>query len=331
MKRILVLAAALLLPGALKAQEITYALPRTTLTIVVEVRQESFFAGPYAAYAKQMLNMSVRDQDAVTSEVTRVEIRPGLEADPQAWYTCEPDNATLLALSAQGLVSLGGGAGESTRWRFLPGLRADFSDKGLTVPEKESTVIVYQEIQTDTAVVSIPVEHKVLVEKSLEDKASDAAEMILAVRRDRLNIASGNTDASYSGEAMGQALQELGRIEEEYMALFRGYSIFRTRTYTFEVIPASSGAVQRQMLFCLTDDGPVETFDPLGTPYYLQIDADGALPEEESADRKKGRTGVRYRIPMVCRVALSRRNETLLQTRIPVYQLGREATLYIYR
>lgn len=317
--------AALLLPVALHAQEVSYALPTTTIVVKVEVRQESFFAGPYAPFAKRMLNMSVSDQDAITSEITRVELIPRVEADTDAWYTCDQESAALLSLSAQGLVSMGNSAAPVS-WRFLPGLKANFTDKGLTVPEKEAVETIYKEMPTDTGMVSIPVEHKILVEKTLEDKASDAADVILQVRKERLNIASGNTDASYSGESLRAALQELDRIEAEYMALFRGYSVVRKQVCTFEVLPSRGVNHHRYLVFRLTDDGPV-TEGVSGTPYYLELKPEGTVPEEDSADKKKTKGTVRYRIPQMCKVVFSRDGHPLLQTRLPFYQLGTESSL----
>ena len=305
MKKLFV-AAALLLPLALPAQEVSYALPSTSITVKVEVRQETFFAGPYAPFAKQMLNMSVSDQDAITTEITRVELIPRVEADADAWYTCDQESSALLSLSAQGLVSLGNAAAPVS-WRFLPGLKADFTDKGLTVPEKEAVETIFTEMPTDTGMVTIPVEHKILVEKTLEDKASDAADVILQVRKERLNIASGNTDASY-------------------MALFRGYSVVRKQVCTFEVIPSRGVKHHRYLVFRLTDDGPV-TEGVSGTPYYLELQPEGKLPEEDQADKKKTKGSVRYRIPQVCKVTFSCDGHPLLQTRLPFYQLGLESSL----
>ena len=324
MKKLFV-AAALLLPLALPAQEVSYALPSTSITVKVEVRQETFFAGPYAPFAKQMLNMSVSDQDAITTEITRVELIPRVEADTDAWYTCDQESSALLSLSAQGLVSLGNAAAPVS-WRFLPGLKADFTDKGLTVPEKEAVETIFTEMPTDTGMVTIPVEHKILVEKTLEDKASDAADVILQVRKERLNIASGNTDASYSGESLRAALQELERIEAEYMALFRGYSVVRKQVCTYDVVPSRSVNHHRYLVFRLTDDGPV-TEGVSGTPYYLELQPEGTLPEEDQADKKKSKGSVRYRIPQVCKVTFSRDGHPLLQTRLPFYQLGVESSL----
>ena len=85
------------------AQEVTYALPSTTLSIRVETRQESFFAGPYAAYAKKLLNIDVRMEDEVSTRIEAIRILPTVEADPSVRYTADADCADLMALSAQSL------------------------------------------------------------------------------------------------------------------------------------------------------------------------------------------------------------------------------------
>lgn len=315
-----------LLPAA-KAQDVIYALPSTTLTVKVEVEQEDFFAGPYATYARKFLNMDAKDRNSVRSSVTALELIPRIEADVKALYSCESDNAALLALTAQGLVALENKAeAGALAWRFLPPVAAAFPGS-VASPTKEETRITYKSIQTDDAVVQVPVEHKVKSAKTLEDKAAEAAEMILSVRRDRLNIVSGNTDASYSGEAMGAALKELDRIEKEYMALFEGYTVKRSYTATFDVVPVSGE--MRYLAFRLTDNGPVSD-GTKGVPYYLELEPEKmVLPEE---GKSKGKvTPVRYRIPAICRVRLTRDGIRLTESRVPVYQLGTEANLVQYK
>lgn len=311
-------------PAAL-AQEVTYALPSTTLKVQVEVQQEEFFSGPYASYARKFLNMDVRSRDAVTSTVTAVDIIPTVEADNQALYTCDAENANLLAMSAQGLVALQNKAdADRTAWRFPAPATASFPGS-VTSPAKEETRISYKSVQTEDAVVQVPVEHQVKTAKTLEDKAAEAADMILSVRKDRLNIVSGNTDASYSGEAMGAALRELDRIEQEYMALFQGYTVKTTYTATFDVIPEASQGVQRYVAFRLTDNGPVAD-GKAGVPYYIELEPEKMIFPEDNAGKKSKVAPLHYRIPAICRVRLTRDGQRLLETRIPVFQLGTETT-----
>lgn len=310
-----------------KAQEVTYALPSTALTVQVEVEQTDFFAGPYANYARKFLNMDVKDRDAVSSAITAVEILPRVEADGKFLYTTDPENTALLSLGAQGLVALHP-AYRADVWRFLPPADASFPGS-IASPLKEESRISYKTVQTEDTVVQVPVEHKVKTAKSMEDMAAEAAEMILSVRKDRLNIVSGNTDASYPGEAMGAALKELENIEKEYMALFQGYTVKRTYTASFDVVPEAGQHAQRYLVFRLTDNGPVQEGQK-GVPYYIELEPEALsyAPDDERGGRKSKAAPLHYRIPAVCRVRFTRDGQPLIETRIPVYQLGQDA-LYL--
>lgn len=318
-------AAALLSALALPAQETTYWLPSTTLVLDVEAQQETFFAGPYAAFAKRMLNMDVRKVDAVTTHVLSVELSPCVEADPQARMTLETDAPELLTLSAQGLIALGEQqAPAPMQWRFLPGLRADFTAAGVSAPEKDVVRVVYKTVPTDTAFVRIPIEEKSKETKSLEDKAAEAAALILNLRQERMNIASGNTDASFSGEALSDALAELRRLEEEYLTLFRGYTVTRPLQASFEVIPSPSSKTHKYLAFRLDPDLGLVS-NGRGTPYYIELEPEALADERQSGAKKAKGVSVRYRIPLVCKVRLTEDGRTLLQTRVPFYQLGKES------
>lgn len=325
MKRLFVIVSCLVLGVSLQAQEVYYALPRTTLTLEVQARQESFFAGPYAAFAHRLLNLDVKEEDEVRTEVVSARLIPQVEADPSAWFTTEPDNASFLSLSAQGLVSFADKAeGETVTWHFPAKARASFNNARITDTDKPTTIVEYQSVQTDTGMVNVPIEHKILVEKTLEDKASDAAEMILQLRKDRMNIITGNTDANFYGNSMEVALKELSRLEKEYMALFEGFTVTRSFTGSFEVIPSAGNRNQQYLAFRLLEDH--FTLDGnRGVPYYLHVEPEATKSEEEAASQRRSRNNpLHYRTPVVCKVTLTKDNQTLLSTRVPVYQLGPE-------
>ena len=327
MKKILIITAFLALgTGSLRAQEVYYALPRTTFTVQVEARQESYFAGPYASFAKQLLNMDVRSKDQVNTVISQASVIPTTEADPSAWYTTDPENANLLALSAQGLVCFSEKPeGGLQTWRFPGKASASFNEALATGRDKQTIVIKYQEVQTDTGMVTFPIEQKVLVEKTLEDKACEAAEVILNLRKERMNIVTGNTDATFYGNSMEVALKEMDRLEKQYMALFEGYTVTKTFTGSFEIVPSAGSQNQRYLVFRLTEDG-FATEGTRGVPYYLNLEPETPIQaEEDQANQRRSRSyALRYRTPIVCKVSLTQDSKPLLSSRVPVYQLGRE-------
>ena len=319
----LAIALLVVVPALAQAQTVTYSLPQTTVTVEVDAVQESFFAGPYAPYAKRFLGIDVREQDASRSYVKEVRLVTRTEADPKARFSIDAKGAEdrFLALSAQGLVSFQDKleAGDLV-WRFNPRPEADFGTKGMTNQTKTETRIVWQEVETDTAFVRVPVEEAYQVQKTPEMKAQEAADMVLKARRERFNISTGNTDATFSGEALGAAIAELDRVEKEYLTLFTGYTVSREQSGSFDIVP--SGSTRKYTAFRLNGKEGIVT-DGAGTVYSLEFS-----PEEVSdpqAALRDTKNVVHYRIPAVCNVRLTTGGRTLFESRIPVYQLGLEA------
>lgn len=329
MKKLLVSALAGVIAVGLMAQESTYSLPSTTFLIEVDAVQEYFFAGPYAAFAPRLLGFSAAEKNSVTSRVTRVSIQPCLEADPQARYPVEAGMEYLCSLSAQGLVcfrdTLEAGA---LSWRFPPLPARDYSDRGLTGSDILRTETSIELVQVDTGFVEMPVSRKVPDTKSLEEKAQEAADIILTVRAERRNIAMGQTDATFSGAALEAALKELSRIEEEYLSLFRGYTVQRPLHGVYDVRPSAKEPVQRYVAFLLSDADGLKT-EGKGTPFYLELEKENSPETVEASDRR--RRFIRYREPAICTVRLTQDGRPLLVSRAPVYQLGAECSYNLAR
>lgn len=318
-----VMLAALALP--LGAQEYTYSLPSTTLMVEVEAVRTTVFAGPYCGFAQELLGLSVPQEDAVETHVTALTLTSSLEADPSARYTVslKAGEEALLALSAQGLVAFGpSGEPASASWRFAPPAGVDFSGLGLTSSTTTRTETTYRTVVSDTTVTRIPVQQEVKVQKTTRQKAEEAARMILDVRRERFNISTGNTDAVFSGEALGSALEELSRIEKEYLTLFAGTVVSETLHRQYEATPAISFRSPRYPLFRLSDEeGLLPTSALDGELWYLELEMASGSRENEDEPRK-GRF-IRYREPAVCTVRITDGSQPVLVTRVPVYQLGR--------
>ena len=317
-----------------KAQDVTYSLPYASFTLEVTAVQTVHFAGPYSQFAREMLNLNVPAMDVKDTYVKEIKIVPKVEADPYSpRYSCPAMSPVMMEMSAQGLISFSDKSG-SAQWRFVPEVSADFSASGITGPTKQEKHITYRTVKTDTAEVRYPVENVVTVTKTLEDKAAAAAEMILKAREERFNIAIGNTDASYSGESMAAALGELTKVEEEYLKLFTGYSVTREFTAYFEVMPSATARTNRYTAFYLSEDGSL-TREARGKsrPYELEF-TPVSVPDvrsdasQQDARKKSDKTyTIHYRIPAICRLRILEDGNPIMETRVPVYQLGRESEM----
>jgi hypothetical protein len=210
---------------------------------------------------------------------------------------------------------------------------------------------LYRSNNKSTRFDKLLVQHDVLVEKSLEKKAAEAAQKILDAREERYKIVIGDTDATYSGEALKAAIDELTRIEKEYLTLFVGYKEIETQKAYFEVLP-QAGSQQKYIAFRLSDNEGLVPADNLsGKPILMeivpqefaptdvakaeaeaaaaaqeQLEATGKAPKTKAPAEKRA-AQVFFRLPAVCKIVIKNGVETLLQSRVPVYQLGQETSL----
>jgi hypothetical protein len=240
-------------------------------------------------------------------------------------------DGTFLKLSTCGLVSFAdANFGDESVWRFPTKVSGDFSDKGVSSNLTSESTTLYRNAKTESAYNKVAVQQNMVVEKSLEQKAAETAEMILNLRKQRLQIVTGDTDATYSGEAMGAAIEELTRLEQEYMTLFIGYSDLQTQKMRFDVVPQAAQESQMYVAFRLSDTAGLVPADNLsGKPVVMEIVAQEVADPALSAEMLKSAKEVQayYRVPAICTVKLMDGTNLLLQSRMPVYQLGRESSL----
>ena len=335
-----IVAALMLLPVTASAQKkadpegyLTYSLPSTVISIDVEAIQEKFYAGPYAKYAEKYLGIKPRMKDENTVQLTQVRMTPLVEPDQTRRYSVDVkkrvEEATLMKLASGGFVTFADAKhGDQTVWRFPTEEKGDFSGKGVSSNLTSGSTTLYRKDDRESAYNRIAVQQDMVIEKTLEQKAAETAAMILKLRKQRLQIVTGDTDATYSGEAMGAAIEELTRLENEYMTLFTGYSEKQPQHMTFEVIPDPAKENQMYVAFRMSEAGGLVPADNLsGKPVVMEI-VPQAFAQPEVKDEKKSKdVGVYYRIPAVCTVKLLDGMDLIFQTRMPIYQLGQESSL----
>ena len=314
---------------------VTYSLPMTSITLDVEAVQETFYAGPYAKFAEKYLGIKPRTKDETSVQLSQIRMTPFVEADQGCRYSVYVKKGTLnpsvFSLSSQGLVTFADAKfADETVWRFPVKTEGDFSGKGVSSNLTSEATTLYKNEKKESAYNRVSVQQNMVVEKTLEQKAAETARTILDLRRQRLQIVTGDTDATYSGEAMGAAIQELARLEQEYMTLFTGYSEFQTQQMRFDVVPESGRENQMYIAFRISDkNGLVPADDMTGRPVVLEIVPQVfEQPEVEVVSKEKGKVEtVRYRVPAICTVKIKNGADLLLQSRMPVYQLGQESSV----
>lgn len=309
---------------------VRYSLPNTVVHLKVTAAREDFFAGPYAAYARKYLGTEAVISDQTRYSIAAVDMVPYIEADPDESFTVkltakQAGSTDMLQMCAQGLIALPDAyTGKEEPWRFPTVTGGErFAGKDASGNLTSATTTLYHTVKTGDGFRKVPLQQSEVVEKSLEKKAAEAAQMIFDLRKTRIQILTGDTDATYSGEALGAAVAEIARLEADYLSLFYGVTETSYQQMHFDVLPVKDKPGQIYVAFRISEtDGLLPAEEMQGRPVTLEFKTGGkAEPAEEEVPAGKVPV-LYYRVPAIATVRLMDAGEALLQTRMPVYQLG---------
>lgn len=318
--------------AAAQTGAVIYSLPRTTVRIQVKARREAFTAGPYAQFAQKYMGVAARTGNSTSVTLEEITLEPFVEADPSIRYTAsipEKSSANFLQFCTQGLIAMADNyTGQPVAWRFTPQAgTASFEGIDPLGNLGKETTTLYKAVRTDEGYESVPVSQDNVIEKSPDRKAADAAAAIFSLREKRQQIATGDTDATFSGEALQAAIDEIDRLEARYLSLFYGIRDISFEEKTFEITP-EPGSSQRYTVFRIGDNlAPASAAS--GRAVTLELKAESTPRESASDTRAKEGSVIHYRIPAIMQCRLTDGNNLLLESRIPVYQLGDEVTFPI--
>jgi hypothetical protein len=312
---------------------IIYSLPSTTVSMKVTAEHESFVAGPYAKYAQKYLGIDARTESGDYYTIKDITMMPYVEADPSVNVAINLGNsknasANFLNFCAQGLViSSDSYTGKANSWRF-PSVanNSEFAGSGAVSNLTNMSTTLYKAVRTSDGLETVPVQQKQIVEKSVEKKAEETAAMIFKLRQKRMDIITGETDMNYTGEAMKSVLDEISRLEQEYLSLFMGKSLKDDQTVIYDVIPKASNPKQMYIAFRMSDNqGLLPASNVSGRPFMLEFIADDeAINTSDVATLQSSSKGkIAYRKPVTVNVRLLDGQKVIMQTRMPIYQFGK--------
>lgn len=314
-----------------------YSLPMTSFRITVETEKKVTVAGPFSHYAGKYLSIeNVPREDSEHWRISGVRIEPFLEPDPDHYYAVHVDEGKLpaqklIALSREGLIFSGSpwsvmaaSVEETDPYRNVP----HFTDLSVKRNFGYNVDTLYKTILTDSSFIRVPVLRKQLDRKTLEEKAEEAANFLIKLRKRRFKLMSGQYEVYPEGEAMSLAVKELNKLEKEYLSLFAGKTYRQVTGHTFYVTPESGPGEQFMELFrfsplkgLLTAGSSGEgqviglRIVPLNRTVNLELNLN--LPAERMLDNK-----VVYRIPDMAELILSGEEKIFFRERYEVFQMG---------
>jgi hypothetical protein len=320
--------------GAMKPVSFIYALPLTVVDVQVLAEETAIIPGPYCKYAEKYLGIKdVPEKAESTWHILEMKISRHVEADPDYIFAMQgidrPDShAGISKLLSDSLILGPTDFSQSQEFYYnFPGITAgvvftDLSVKRNFEAEKDIDISLVMPGTDDDATQA---GRSTMKEKTPEQKAEEAANFLIKLKKRRFKLVAGQYDYMPAGEAMADALQELARLEEAYLSLFIGKRTIIPHRRNYSFVPASDRDSDRVVLFRFSDtEGFAGMKEAVGIPVVIEL-TDRNLTkalEQFIVPLKPSVNQIYYRIPDQVSLKLTAGENTWAEATYPVFQCG---------
>jgi len=297
-----------------------YSLPRTGIRVHVKATEEKFFHGPYFSYAKALLGINnAPSEDYVKWTIDDINIETFSEPDPSQTHLAKGEFGVLVSMTPSGIISGINSKSES---------KENFSSVTSFYGEQKIPKIPYTDLSLNSFIVTddtLNYDDKIVI-KSLQQKVKDAANTIIKLRNRRFNLLTGREEKKLpDGESYEVMVNQLKKLEKEYVALFIGKSFLKTFDYTFDYIPGNN-SVSGKVIFRFSESGGVlPSTDMSGKPVIIDVKKDDNLFSAQSngiSSLSGGINTLYYRLPGKAEVKLSLGLRLLATSSVKIAQFG---------
>lgn len=324
--------------------KINYSLPHTVLDFKINLERRVYQKGIFSQFSMKYLGLSPENmitEDHEDWSLINVDMDSHKEIDPSALYSVEIKGeyeALKLNLSVEGYI-----AGYNSNYESkIEDTKAAFFSLSpakpvspllekfcLDVPfkiAKDTIVSVLEMAGDEQEHLKIKGKRKL---KSLEQKAADAAHEIFKLRKRRFKILTSNYEKLPADAASYQiVIEELKKLEEQYLELFFGKTSVFTETRTFSLIP-SLGKESEVIARYSKTEGFVDSKDLSGLPIIVEFNnviVDKDVNVNTNSKNNKDNF-IFYRVPARVDVSIYEAKTLLGTKNMIIPQLGKLSNL----
>jgi len=328
---------------------IFYSLPRTVVNLTVKIDRVENYQGPYADYALRFLGLkNVVQSNTIEYKISDITISTSFEPDPDQYYfvelgdkTLKGENAGLLSLTDAGIILGTLPVGSDTTERINSLLNAEepplemekdafgelfrnYTD--ISVFEKVDTI--RRKVNIDTMTLERQYLKKTMVEKTLEQKAKEAADFLSKIKDNRFNLITGFQEVNYNKETLEFMDAQLKNLEKEYLKLFTGVRIHKTMTFSYKYIPTPNQINTEIPVLKFNKSKGVQDLDASGGGKVITIkvqrvgNTHSVSTYLQKAEKTAKSSGFYYRIPEYARVTVKVDDNTQEEQQCLISQLG---------
>ena len=305
---------------------VVYSLPQTGIRIHVKATRERFVHGPFAAYAQKMLGIdNVPSTDADRWNMDEMQLEVFSEPDPEQVHKALGKAAQMVSLTESGILA---GINSNINVEKPKLQTSSFLMKNLDQQSKFSDLSIWSFYSPTDSTKKFK-----MVTKNQEQKAEEAAETIFNLRNSRFALLTNADDEPFpDGKSFEVMTQELGKMEENYVALFIGKSNKQTYEFSFDFVPGSK-SVKGEVFFRFSDDrGVLPKSDLSGRPIVIDVTKAENLTTKQnglsSSDNPfAGKSGLYYRMPGMAEIRIMDGSAQLATSRTAIAQFGTTAPI----
>lgn len=332
------------------SQGVIYALPKTKLEVNIEITETHKQKGPFAKYT----NLYFNTKNAIIENSTEYRIsnisintKPILDsANIYCFHNSNKEITSLINLTQDGYIA---GinisdyqsekleteqkniiSSNSNYNKFID--YADFSLKSIREIQYDT---IYKEVLQDSILVKIPIIKKKEVYKSLQKQAKETADVLFLLRDDRNALLKGENDGNNfpDGDALKLMINELNKLERQYMNLFTGQEIKIKKQYKFEITPNKLSFNSPIFLFSFSEKKGInkEKKSAYKNDIYINLHKNEDIVNTSkytknnilnSKDKLGNYKGLIYRIPQNITAEITNSKSTLYKKELKIVQAG---------
>ena len=292
---------------------VTYSLPKTSLTVTVEITKTTCKAGTYFRYAER--HLGIKDaviEDNVLYELGGITLVNKGIPDFSNTYVVEFRSGTVapyVYLTEDGLLC-------AINTEFVPAEPASVRKTGTTVSSEINVTSVYTE--------------EFLMAGSVVRQAEEAAKQIFRIRESKMDILTGEAEnMPRDGEAMKLVIKYLEDQEKALTSLFAGSCTTETSYYDITFTPEDD--IYDDVLFRFSKrQGMLDADDLGGEPVFISLhvtDRAPALTPREAERKEKAMKGIIYNLPGKALVEIKTVQNMLYRGEVHVVQFGTRESL----
>lgn len=307
--------------ATMPSEGIVYSLPQTGIRVHVKATRERYVHGPFQMYAQKMLGIdNAPAADADRWNIDEMSLETFSQPDPSQVYKAIGAAAQLVSLTDAGILA---GINTGIKAAETSIQTQSFLTKDLQNKVNFTDLSIWSFYSPADSTKSFK-----MVSKNMDQKAAEAAETIFNLRNSRFALLTNADDEPLpDGKAFEVMRDELGRMEENYLALFIGKSSKQTYEFSFDYVPGEKTA-KGEVFFRFSEDrGVLPKSDLSGRPIVIEVNKDETLASKQgtlntSANPEAGKSGVFYRMPGMSEIRILDGTKQLAGARTPIAQFG---------